>query len=220
VSSPRVDFFFSFRSPYSYLAGPRAFALPEHFDIDLAFRGVIPMAMRGQSVPRAKRLHTLRDTKREAVRLGLPFGRIHDPIGEGAMRCLIVAEYAIDEGRTREFVLGASRGIWAEAADVATDAGLRPICERAGLDWEACAAALGDPALRARVDANTAALAGLGHWGVPVFSFGSELFWGQDRIEDLELVLRDAGLALPRTAVQATGPPPSEEEPRADQPDP
>ena len=45
--------------------------------------GVIPMAMRGQSVPRAKRLHTLRDADREAARLGMPFGRIHDPIGDG-----------------------------------------------------------------------------------------------------------------------------------------
>lgn len=195
MTTARVDFFFSFRSPYSYLAGPRAFALPERFDVDIVFRGVIPMAMRGQSVPRAKRLHTLRDAKREAIRLGLPFGRIHDPIGDGAMRCLLVAEHAIDAGRVREFVLGASRGIWAEAADVSSDAGLRPICERAGLAWPDCAAALTDPTQRARVEANTAALAELGHWGVPVLVFGSELFWGQDRIEDLELALGEAGLA-------------------------
>lgn len=199
MTAPRVEFFFSFRSPYSYLAGPRAFALPDAFAIDLVFRGVIPMAMRGQAVPRAKRLHTLRDAKREAVRLGMPFGRIHDPIGEGALRCLAVAEHAVDAGRAREFVLATSRGIWAEAADVATDAGLRPLCERAGLGWSECAAALEDPALHARVESNTASLAQLGHWGVPIFAFDSELFWGQDRIEDLEVALRDAGLARPHT---------------------
>ena len=107
--------------------------------------------------PRAKQLHTLRDAGREARRLGMPFGRIHDPIGEGAIRCL------------------------------------RGVCERTGLEWTACRAALGDPALRARVDASTAALAALGHWGVPVTVFGGELFWGQDRLEDLEVALRDAG---------------------------
>jgi 2-hydroxychromene-2-carboxylate isomerase len=195
VSAARLDFFFSFRSPYSYLAAARAFALPGRFAVDVVFRGVIPMAMRGQSVPREKGLHTLRDAKREAVRLGVPFGRIHDPIGAGAMRCLLVAEHAVDAGREREFVLGASRGIWAEAVDVSRDAGLRPICERAGLDWRECAAALDDPDMRARVDANTAALADLGHWGVPLFVFRGELFWGQDRIEALSLALRDAGLA-------------------------
>lgn len=194
----RVDFFFSFRSPYSYLAAPRAFALPARFDIDLVFRGVIPMAMRGQSVPREKGLHTLRDAHREATRLGMPFGRIHDPIGEGAMRCLLVAEHAVDVGREREFVLEASRGIWAEAADVSRDAVLRPICERAGLDWSSCTAALSDPELRARVDADTRALGELGHWGVPVFVLEGELFWGQDHIEDLEIALREAGFERAR----------------------
>jgi 2-hydroxychromene-2-carboxylate isomerase len=199
VSAARLDFFFSFRSPYSYLAAPRAFALPMRFDVEVVFRGVIPMAMRGQSVPREKGLHTLRDVKREAVRLGMPFGRIHDPIGDGAIRCLLVAEHAVDVGRERDFVLEASRGIWAEAIDVSRDAGLRAICERAGLAWRDCAAALDDPALRARVDADTEALADLGHWGVPVFVFASELFWGQDRVEDLEIALGEAGLELSPT---------------------
>jgi 2-hydroxychromene-2-carboxylate isomerase len=191
VNTTTIDIFFSFRSPYSYLAAPRAFALRERFDVDVAFRGVIPMAMRGQSVPREKGLHTLRDVKRESLRLGMPFGRVHDPIGDGAIRCLLVAEHAVDVGREREFVLEASRGIWAEAINVASDSGLCAVCERAGLDWSACTAALGDPSLRARVDEDTEALAELGHWGVPVLVFEGEPFWGQDRIEDLEIAVRE-----------------------------
>ncbi|HET8672697.1 MAG TPA: 2-hydroxychromene-2-carboxylate isomerase [Thermoleophilaceae bacterium] len=194
MSAERIEYFFSFRSPYSYLSGPRVFALPERFDVDLVFRGVIPMAMRGQSVPRAKRLHTLRDVAREAKRLGMPFGPMHDPIGRGALRCLAVGEHAVETGHAREFVLEASRGIWAEAIDVATDAGLRQVCERAGLEWAACFAAIGDARLRARVEKNTDELIERGHWGVPVCVFRDELFWGQDRIEDLEAALAGAGL--------------------------
>jgi 2-hydroxychromene-2-carboxylate isomerase len=186
----RLEFFYSFRSPYSYLAAPRAFALPEQFDVELVFRGVIPMAMRGQSVPKAKRLHTLRDAAREANRLGMQFGRIHDPIGDGALRCLVVAEHALDCGRVRDFVLEAGRAIWSEATDVSRDTGLRLVCERAGLDWEECAGVLGNEQLMLRVQANTEALVRRGHWGVPLFVFESELFWGQDRIEDLETTLR------------------------------
>jgi 2-hydroxychromene-2-carboxylate isomerase len=180
-----LTYFYSFRSPYSYLSAPRAFAL----EADIRFRGVIPMMMRGQSVPRAKQLHTLRDVKREATRLGLPFGRIHDCLGEGAMRCLVISEHANDVGLTREFVLSAGRGIWAEAVDVASDRGLRLVCERAGLDWSACEAALHSSELRDRVEANTQALADLGMWGVPVFVLDGECFWGQDRIEDVERAL-------------------------------
>ena len=192
MSGRKVEYFFSFRSPYSYLSGPRAFALEDRQDVDVAFRGVIPMAMRGQAVPVSKRLHTLRDAKREADRLGMPFGRIHDPIGDGAMRCLLVSEHAADAERVREFVLAASRAIWAEATDVATDDGLRLVCERAGLDWAGCVAALDDPTLRERVEANTARLADLDHWGVPVFVLDGEPYWGQDRIEDVERALEKA----------------------------
>jgi 2-hydroxychromene-2-carboxylate isomerase len=192
--SERLDYYYSFRSPYSYLSAPRAFALPERFDVELAFHGVIPMAMRGQSVPRAKRLHTLRDVAREARRLGMPFGRIHDPIGEGAMRCLLVAQLAGAEGRAREFVLAGGQGIWGEAIDVSSDDGLREICTRAGLSWSDCLNALADPSLRELVERDTEALAELGHWGVPVLVLRGELFWGQDRIVDLEAALDHAGL--------------------------
>jgi len=190
MSTQQIEFFFSFRSPYSYLAAPRAFALADEHDVEIVFRGVIPMAMRGQSVPMSKRLHTLRDTKREADRLGMPFGRIHDPIGDGALRCLLIAAHAADVGKVRPFVLEASRAIWAQATDVARDEELRPVCERAGLDWDACAAALTDPAIRARVDADTQRLGELGHWGVPVFVLDGELYWGQDRVEDVERALQ------------------------------
>ena len=195
MSAPRVDYFYSFRSPYSYLSGPRGFALADDFEIDLHFRGVIPMMMRGEAVPTAKRLHTMRDVKREADRLGMPFGRIHDPLGEGATRTLAVSEYAIDVGRVREFVLTAAQAIWAEATDPATDAGLREICEAAGLEWEGCRAALSDQSIADRVEANTSELTQIGHWGVPVFVFDGEQFWGQDRIVDLASVLVDAGLS-------------------------
>ncbi len=184
-----VDFFFSFRSPYSYLAAPRVFALADRHDVEVVFHGVIPMAMRGQSVPRSKRLHTLRDTKREAQRLGMPFGRMHDPIGDGAIRCLLVAQHATDAGRVREFVLSAGRAIWAQAVDVASDDGLRGVCVAAGLSWADCTAALTDPKMRDRVDADTERLGALGHWGVPVLVLDGELYWGQDRVEDLERTL-------------------------------
>ena len=89
-----------------------------------------------------------------------------------------------------DFVLSASRGIWAEAVDVASDRGLRQVAERAGLGWDACRAALADPSLRSRVEESTAALAALGQWGVPVFDVEGELFWGQDRIGDVTRWLR------------------------------
>jgi 2-hydroxychromene-2-carboxylate isomerase len=124
----------------------------------------------------------------------MPFGRIHDPIGSGALRCLAVSEHAIGAGRVREFVLAAGRAIWSEAVDVSGDPGLQLVCERAGLAWDECAAAIGDERVLERVQENTDELVALGHWGVPVFLFEGEMYWGQDRIDDLERELRSVGL--------------------------
>ncbi len=189
-----VEYFFSFRSPYSYLSAERAFALPERYDIELVWRAVRPMAMRGQPLPRAKQLYILRDAAREARRLGLPFGNIHDPLGEGVWRCLTVAEHAQTVGQLAPFVINASRAIWGEGVDVLRDAPLKALCERSGLEWNACRDAIGNAAYRQRIEDNTARLAALGRWGVPTFVFGQDCFWGQDRIEDLERALRAAGL--------------------------
>ena len=49
--------------------------------------------------------------------------------------------------------------------------------------------------MRERVDADTEALTRISMWGVPVFVFAGQALWGQDRIEDLEVLLGDAGLA-------------------------
>jgi len=190
----RVEFYFSFRSPYSYLAAPRAFALARRFDVDVVYRGVRPMVTRGVPLPTSKRLHILFDASREARRLGMPFGDIFDPLGDGALRCLHVAERAVELGCIEAFVVATSRAIWAEGADVRRDAVLRQLSEAAGISWDDASAAIADPARRATVEANAARLGELGHWGVPTFLFRDELFWGQDRIIDLEAAMRDAGV--------------------------
>jgi 2-hydroxychromene-2-carboxylate isomerase len=191
---PQVEFFFSFRSPYSYLAAPRAFELPAHYAVELVWRGVRPMAMRGQPLPLAKQLYILRDATREADGLGLPFGPMYDPIGDGVWRCLCIAEHAKTVGKLGTFVTRAGSAIWSRGIDVRGDDELRVICERSGLEWAACQQAMQRDDYRERVENNTARLAELGHWGVPTFAFDGQLFWGQDRITDLELALGAAGL--------------------------
>lgn len=189
-----VEFYFSFRSPYSYLAAPRAFALSKRFDVEVVYRGVRPMVMRGVPLPTPKRLHILFDAAREAKRLGMPFGKMFDPLGAGALRCLYVAERAVALGCVEDFVILASRAIWSEAADVTQDRVLRRLTEAAGISWDVARAALEDPALHTNIEQNAKRLGQLGHWGVPTFHFGDELFWGQDRLVDLETAFRDAGV--------------------------
>ena len=43
---PNVDLFWSFRSPYSYLATPQALKIPRKYAVNLHFRPVLPLAVR------------------------------------------------------------------------------------------------------------------------------------------------------------------------------
>ena len=79
----RIDAFVSFRSPYSYLALHRLEELVARFPLDVRLRFVMPMVARGIPVPKQKVRYIAKDAKREADRLGVPFGRILDPLGDG-----------------------------------------------------------------------------------------------------------------------------------------
>ncbi len=181
------DYFLSFRSPYTYLAAQRVQALAKHRGATVRLRFVLPMVMRGLPVPKAKRLYIMRDAKREAERLGIPFGRVVDPVGQGVERGYAVLHHAIAAGRGPDFVESFFRGVFAEGVDVAEDDGLLKVAERTGISAAEVQAALADSSWRAVAEDNRTALLGLGLWGVPSFHVeGCEPHWGQDRLWAVE----------------------------------
>src|SRR4029079_16791025 len=67
------ELWFSFRSPYSYLALERIEDLLAPHGVPPVLETVAPMVSRGLAVPTIKRLYIVHDAKREADRLGIPF---------------------------------------------------------------------------------------------------------------------------------------------------
>jgi 2-hydroxychromene-2-carboxylate isomerase len=199
-----LDFWFSFRSPYSYLALARLDAAVGGWPVDLRLRPVLPLEQRGKPMASVKRLYMARDAKREADRLGIPFGTLRDPLGTGAENCTAIAKAAIDAGVGMAFLRSAATGIWAEARDMTSYVDLRFVVERAGLSWDVARAALADNGWRdwAKTNADDLAVAGL--WGVPSFRAGDYATWGQDRIDLLGDRLRRHAAAPPAAAAPET----------------
>ncbi len=179
---PELELFFSFRSPYSYLALQRTFQIADAFGLALSLRPVLPMVMRGLQVPKSKLLYIAGDAVREAERLQVPFGRFSDPTGAGVERCLAVFEYAREEKKGRDFLLCAGTAIWAQCLDVATDVGLRKVTDACGLFWPDVKAALSDDGWRQAAAANRESMMESGCWGVPTLRLGDFTVWGQDRL--------------------------------------
>ena len=78
MSEP-VDVYWSFRSPYSYLVTPDLQRLQADYDVDVRMRIVYPIAVRNPDLlfdpaQREKVLYIVRDSRRRAEFLGLPFG--------------------------------------------------------------------------------------------------------------------------------------------------
>ena len=182
-----LEAFVSLRSPYTYIAIPRLTALAEATGAQLRLRPVLPMVMRGLPVPLPKRLYILRDAKREAERLGLPFGKVSDPVGAPVERGMAVLFAAMDQGRGPDFLLSFLQGVFAQGVDAGTDDGLLLLCQRAGISAEAMSAALKDEGWREPAEANRAAMLEAGLWGVPSFRVNGRLaHWGQDRLWAVE----------------------------------
>lgn len=176
------ELWFSFRSPYSYLALEQIEQVLAPYGVPLVLKPVQPMVARGLPLPTVKRLYIVRDAKREADRLGIPFGELCDPRGAGVDNCLALAYWANQRGAGLAFARSAMRGIWSEARDMAAYVDLRHVVERAGLPWAEASAALDDPAAARSAHENAAELNGAGLWGVPSFRIGDLVMWGQDRL--------------------------------------
>lgn len=209
-----VDVYWSFRSPYSYLATRRLVELKQAWEVDIQFRPVYPLAVRKTdffaTVNPAWVKYVQRDAPRLAEFLGLPFRWPKpDPIVQD-MTTLRVAEEqpyirrltrmgqaAADRGRGIDFADAVSSLLWGGTRGWNEGDHLRGAVVRAGLDIDALDAAIdADPhAYDARIAANQAALEAAGHWGVPTMVFEGEPFFGQDRIDVLEWRLKQRGLA-------------------------
>ena len=187
-----LEFFFSFRSPYSWVALERTFRLADRHGLNLEIRPVLPMVMRGLAVPPAKRMYILRDAAREAALHEVDFGRVCDPLGAGVERCMALWPFAEKEGKLRNWLATAGRGIWSRGIDAASDRGLERLCRDAGLEWHRARRWLDDDGWRTRAEENRAAMEAAGSWGVPTFRFNGETVWGQDRFAILERLLEQS----------------------------
>lgn len=186
-----IEIYWSLRSPYSYIGLVRASQLAKHYDVPLIVKPVLPMVMRRMQVPRTKGFYILLDAKREAIKYGLDFGLVADPLGKGVERCYALIEFAKAAGKDVEFLESAARGVWAEGIRSDTDNGLQQLVERVGLDWPQARKLLGGDSWREGAQENLAEMYGHDLWGVPSFTYGHVKVFGQDRVDCIERAIVD-----------------------------
>lgn len=197
-----VEFFFSPRSPYSYLGLSYVKELVDA-GISVRLKPVLPMLMRGMKVPPNKGMYILQDTAREARLNDVAFGNIVDPLGAATWRALEIGymlmdaanEDHIEPHEPLEFFLAFAKGVWSQGIDAATDAGLAKILSAAGLDLGWLKQTVSREAATERAEANVHQMFRYGSWGVPTVHVGGATMWGQDRMWAVVEELKQEGVS-------------------------
>lgn len=211
-----IDVFWSFRSPWSYLATRRLRNLQDEYQLKIEFRPVYPIAVRTpeffHSVQPQWFSYFMTDVFRVAEMLELPFvWPKPDPViqfvdengqrqtGEEQPyihRLTRLGALAAEQGRGVEFADEVSGLIWGGTEGWDEGHHLAEATERAGLDLAAMDPQVVADAdrLEAVIQDNQADHEKAGHWGVPTCSYKGEPFFGQDRLDVLLWRLKKDGL--------------------------
>ncbi len=209
----KVDFYFSVRSPYSYLILPRMIMLRNKYDININFKLVYPLAIRMPEFFKRKNLFTyfgwkMIDMKFKARRLGMKmvFPMRPDPIQQEALTGKIsdhqpyifdICHFlqAVEKDKQLDFALEVSKCIFGGVKDWHTDESLIGLTSKLGLNFhEIKERVLQDKdKLIDEIKKNQKEQLQAGHHGVPLSVFNDKFFFGQDKFDELFEELRKHG---------------------------
>ena len=192
-----IKLYFDYKSPYAYLAMAPAFALPERFAVDVRW---IPYLLRikgrgERSVASEWKVrYSYLDARRAANRRGgfLIRGprKVYD-----STPALIGALFAQRAGFFPAYTVAVFSGFFEHRLEIDDAQAIAALLESLGAsaaDYRTYLAGEGAIAFEACVAEGERDQI----FGVPIFVFRGEPFWGQDRIALLEERLHEAGLAL------------------------
>ena len=211
----KIDLYFSYRSPYSYLILPRMLKLKEEYDIEINFKVVYPIAIRMPEWFEGKNIFTyfffkMIDMRRQAKKLGVPFTTKlkPDPIRQNIMTGKISSHqpYIFDichlgqmaqmKGVGMEFAFEVSSLIFGGVEHWNTDENLSEAAKKVGLDLNQLkeSVRVHEEEIIGQIKQNQVDQLNAGHHGVPLTVIGDKYFFGQDQFDKIMETLLELGL--------------------------
>ena len=196
----QIDYYFATVSPFTYLAGTRLEEIATRHGASVTYKPLDIMGLFGRTggTPPKDRhpnrqAYRLQELRRQAAKAGQPINLkpAHWPTNPAPSSYAIIAAAGTDAGgdpaRMGALVHGFTRACWAEERDIADDAVIRDVLASEGFEPD-----LADRGMLAgaeRYARNLEGAVNAGVFGAPWYQVGDEAFWGQDRLEDLDLHL-------------------------------
>jgi 2-hydroxychromene-2-carboxylate isomerase len=192
----QIDYFFATISPFTYLAGNRLEEVAGRHGATIRYLPINAPAIfprtGGQILAErheSRKEYRLQELRRWSRRLGmkLDLAPAFFPVNPAPSSYAVITAAKIGGGDLAGLVHAFPRAVWAEGRNIADEAVVQEIVAQYGFDPIAI-----DRGMFAAAEAYTDNLeeaVARGVFGVPFYLVGDERFWGQDRLEDLDLYL-------------------------------
>ena len=210
----KIDLYFSYRSPYSFLILPRMLELKEKYEIDINFKVVYPLAIRKPEFFDKKGLPYFLslsiDANKKARKLNMSFTTKlkPDPIVQNTMTGKIAKNqpYIFDichlgqmaeiKGVGIEFAFEVSSLIFGGVENWNSDDNLSNAAKKVGLDLIQLreSVTVHEDKIIEQIKQNQVDQLNAGHHGVPLTVIGDKYFFGQDQFEKIMETLKENGL--------------------------
>lgn len=201
----RVEFHFDFGSPNAYLCHAVIPAIERRTGARFEYVPVLlggvfkltgnqpPMAsLKGiRNKPEYQRL----ETQRFIARHGIERFRFNPHFPVNTLLVMRAAVAAERDGVLMPYVDAVFRAMWEEGRKMDDPAVARAALDEAGLDGAGLLARAQDQAVKDRLLANTEQSVARGTFGSPTFFVGQEMFFGKDRLREVEEEIARAGAA-------------------------
>jgi 2-hydroxychromene-2-carboxylate isomerase len=192
----KVEFHFDFGSPNAYLSHRVIPEIAERTRVPFEYVPVLlggvfkltgnvspAVSLQGiENKPEYQALEMRRFVERHGISDYRP--NPHFPVNTlQIMRGAIVAQR---EGFFERYVDEVYRHMWSEPKKMDDPAVIRSALDASGLDADTVLDGIGDPEVKARLLANTENAVARGVFGSPSFFVGEELYFGKDRLAEVE----------------------------------
>jgi 2-hydroxychromene-2-carboxylate isomerase len=189
-----LDFFFDFVSPYAYLAHTQLPSLAKRHGLKLTYHPIDLTSAKiavGNTAPPNREIPIKHRYLRQDLRrwADLYAVALTPPAGYGSARVNHGAFLAIDQNVAQRYIEIVWRRIWGEGGDMNDDELLAEVAAEMGWPAEAFLTYCSSDAAITRLRSGNAHALQRGVFGVPTMMLGSDLWWGNDRLQFLEKYL-------------------------------
>ncbi|MBI4208269.1 MAG: 2-hydroxychromene-2-carboxylate isomerase [Deltaproteobacteria bacterium] len=191
----KLEFFYDFSSPYSYLASTQVEDLAKYYPVEIVWRpfllgGVFNAIGSGNNmrVP-AKGRNMIQDVQDWARYYGISvkWPSIFPLNSVKALRGCYVAE---KERKQIPYSQACFKAYWVDDKDLNQEPVLREVAAQIGLDPNVLLEQIQSQEIKDRLRADTDEVIQRGGFGAPLFFIKDKMFWGQDRLPLIEEFLK------------------------------